>query len=68
MLGYQVVNYVMQIVVVVAIPSVKVRDFSFFGRFRPILNVGEYRMHEVGDQLKAWGQVFQETLGLGLVI
>ena len=54
MLDYQIVNYVMQVVIVVALPSVKVSDFSFFGRFRPILNVGEYRMHEVGDQLQAW--------------
>jgi hypothetical protein len=68
MLGYQVVNYVMQIVVVVALSSIKVRNFAFFGRFWPILNIGEYRMHEVGDQLKAWGQVFQETLGLSLVV
>jgi hypothetical protein len=68
MLGYQVVNYVMQVVVIVAFPSVKLRDFSFFWRFWPILNVGKYRMHEVGDQLKAWGQVFQETLGLSLVV
>ena len=58
MLDYQIVNYVMQIVVVVSLPSVKLRDFSFFGRFWPILNVCEYRMHEVCDQLQAWGQVF----------
>ena len=54
MLGYQVVNYVIQIMVVVPLASVELRDFSFFRRFRPILNVGEYRMHEVGDQLQAW--------------
>ena len=54
MLGYQVVNYVMQIVVVVALTSVKLRDLGFFRRFGPILNVGEYRMHEVGDQLETW--------------
>lgn len=68
MLRYQIVNYIMQIVVDVALASVKVRDFSFFGRFWPILNVGEYRMHKVGDQLQARGQVFQETLSLSLVV
>ena len=68
MLGYQVVNYVMQIVVVFALSSAKLRDFTFFRRFRPILNVGEYRMHEVGDQLETRGKVSQETLGLGLAV
>jgi len=45
MLGYQVANYVMQIVIVVTLTFVKVRDFGFFGRFWSILNVGKYRMH-----------------------
>lgn len=58
MLGNQVVNYVMQIVVVVTLPSVELSDFRFFRRFCPILNVGENRIYEVGDQLEAWRQVF----------
>ena len=58
----------MQIVVVVALTSVKLRDLGFFRRFWTILNVGEYRMHEFGDQLETRGQVFQETLGLGLAV
>ena len=54
--------------VVVPLASVELRDLGFFRRFWTILNVGKYRMHEVGDQLETRGQVFQETLGLGLAV
>ena len=58
MLCYEVVHYIMQVMVEIISTS---HSLLLFRGFRPILNVRQYALDEVTDQLQARRQVLKQT-------